>query len=77
MYRQKWDDGNGNPRTNEPHFVDDKKWVGNEEIFVNFRGWDGTGNPGPDDEKSRTRELDSTLMFLGCMEVRLKIKFLI
>ena len=60
MYRQKWDDGNGNPRTNEPHYVGATKWVGNEEIFVNFRNGD---------EKSRTREMDSTLMFLGCMEV--------
>ena len=67
MYRQKWDDGNGNPRTNEPHYVDAKKWVGNEEIFVNFRKSPGQTDPG--DEKSRTREMDSTLMFLGCMEV--------
>ena len=72
MYRQQWDDGNGNPRTNEPHYVDSKKWVGNEEIFVNFRGGTSASN-----EKSRTRELDSTLMFLGCMEVSLKIMFLI
>ena len=65
MYRQAWNDGNGNPRTNEPHFVDEKKWVGNTELFVNVREFP----KGVIDEKSRTEEEDSTLMFLGCMRV--------
>ena len=67
MYRQPWDT-NGGARTSEPHYVDSKKWVGNRELFVNLRNGD---------EKSRTWEEDSSLMFLGCVEVSLKIKFII
>ena len=64
MYRQPWSD-NGNPRTKEPKFVHENKWVGNTEVFINYR----KDKDGTEREKSRTTEQDSTLMFLGCMEV--------